>query len=156
MIWIFVQAIKEYGDIDVYTANFRPLKATLSGLPDRVFMKLIVCAKSSKVLGLHMCGEDAPEIVQVGVSVWFFGAYFRLIIKYACNVFITMKLPGICGCSQSRVNQGGLWFHCGYSPYSSRGVCHNANPYKEGSKQSIWGLSYTCDCHAFLLVILLS
>ncbi|MCD7460849.1 hypothetical protein HAX54_044612 [Datura stramonium] len=58
------QAIKEYGDIDVYTANFRPLKATLSGLPDRVFMKLIVCAKSGKVLGLHMCGEDAPEIVQ--------------------------------------------------------------------------------------------
>ncbi|XWS31485.1 hypothetical protein CRYUN_Cryun23aG0080500 [Craigia yunnanensis] len=31
------QAIKEYGDIDVYTQNFRPLKATLSGLPDRGF-----------------------------------------------------------------------------------------------------------------------
>ncbi|CAK7349578.1 unnamed protein product [Dovyalis caffra] len=58
------QAIKEYGDIDVFTANFRPLKATLSGLPDRVFMKLIVCAKTNKVLGLHMCGEDSPEIVQ--------------------------------------------------------------------------------------------
>ncbi|RVW54788.1 Glutathione reductase, chloroplastic [Vitis vinifera] len=57
------QAIQKYGDIDVYTANFRPLKATLSGLPDRVFMKLIVCAKTNKVLGLHMCGEDSPEIV---------------------------------------------------------------------------------------------
>ncbi|KAL0459455.1 UNVERIFIED_CONTAM: Glutathione reductase, chloroplastic [Sesamum latifolium] len=58
------QAIKEYGDIDVYTANFRPMKATLSGLPDRVFMKLIVCAKTNKVLGVHMCGEDSPEIIQ--------------------------------------------------------------------------------------------
>ncbi|KAJ0051828.1 hypothetical protein Pint_03196 [Pistacia integerrima] len=63
------QAIQEYGDIDVFTANFRPLKATLSGLPDRVFMKLIVCAKTNKVLGLHMCGEDAPEIVQVSTSI---------------------------------------------------------------------------------------
>lgn len=60
-----LQAKKEYGDIDVFTANFRPLKATLSGLPDRVFMKLIVCAKTNKVLGLNMCGEDSPEIVQV-------------------------------------------------------------------------------------------
>lgn len=63
------QAVQEHGDIDVYTANFRPLKATLSGLPDRVFMKLIVCAKSNKVLGLHMCGDDAPEILQVSTSL---------------------------------------------------------------------------------------
>lgn len=58
------EAIQKYGDVDVFTANFRPLKATVSGLPDRVFMKLIVCIKTNKVLGLHMCGEDAPEIVQ--------------------------------------------------------------------------------------------
>ncbi|KAK2996321.1 hypothetical protein RJ639_025019 [Escallonia herrerae] len=42
------QAVKEYGDIDVFTSNFRPLKATVSGLPDRVFMKIIVCAKTDK------------------------------------------------------------------------------------------------------------
>lgn len=60
-----LQAVEKYGDIDIFTANFRPLKATLSGLPDRVFMKLIVSAKTNKVLGLHMCGEDSPEIVQV-------------------------------------------------------------------------------------------
>ncbi|CAM8888533.1 unnamed protein product [Rhodiola kirilowii] len=58
------QAIEKYGDIDVFTSNFKPLKATLSGLPDRVFMKLIVCAKTNKILGLHMCGEESPEIVQ--------------------------------------------------------------------------------------------
>ncbi|XP_047334928.1 glutathione reductase, chloroplastic-like [Impatiens glandulifera] len=58
------QAVKEYGDVDIFTSNFRPLKATLSGLPDRVFMKLIVCAKTNKVLGLQMCGDDSAEIVQ--------------------------------------------------------------------------------------------
>lgn len=63
-----VQAVRDYGDIDVFTANFRPLKATLSGLPDRTLMKLVVCAKTNKVLGVHMCGDDAPEILQVYFS----------------------------------------------------------------------------------------
>ncbi|KAJ3702751.1 hypothetical protein LUZ61_006456 [Rhynchospora tenuis] len=62
------QAIEEYGDVDVYTANFRPLKATISGLPDRIYMKMLVCANSGKVLGVHMCGDDSPEIIQ-GVAI---------------------------------------------------------------------------------------
>lgn len=62
---LILQAIQEHGDIDVFTANFRPLKATLSGLPDRILMKIIVCANTNKVLGVHMCGEDSPEIIQV-------------------------------------------------------------------------------------------
>ncbi|TKV93979.1 hypothetical protein SEVIR_9G265500v4 [Setaria viridis] len=62
------KAIEKYGDVDVYTSNFKPLRATLSGLPDRVYMKVIVCAKTNKVLGVHMCGEDAPEIIQ-GVAI---------------------------------------------------------------------------------------
>lgn len=64
-----MQAIETYGDVDVYTSNFKPLRATLSGLPDRVYMKVIVCAKTNKVLGVHMCGEDAPEIIQVCACV---------------------------------------------------------------------------------------
>uniref|UniRef100_A0A0A9EY07 GSVIVT01000729001, GOR n=1 Tax=Arundo donax TaxID=35708 RepID=A0A0A9EY07_ARUDO len=62
------KAIEKYGDVDVYTANFRPLRATLSGLPDRVYMKVIVCANINKVVGVHMCGEDAPEIIQ-GIAI---------------------------------------------------------------------------------------
>uniref|UniRef100_J3N2N1 glutathione-disulfide reductase n=2 Tax=Oryza brachyantha TaxID=4533 RepID=J3N2N1_ORYBR len=62
------KAIEKYGDVDVYTSNFRPLRATLSGLPDRVYMKAIVCANTNKVLGVHMCGEDAPEIIQ-GIAI---------------------------------------------------------------------------------------
>ncbi|MCD9642870.1 hypothetical protein HAX54_029911, partial [Datura stramonium] len=93
------EAIKEYGDIDVYTANFRPLKATISGLPDRIFMKLIVCAKSSKVLGLHMCGEDAPEIVQgfaVAVKAGLTKADFDATVGIhptAAEEFVTMRSP---------------------------------------------------------------
>jgi glutathione reductase (NADPH) len=62
------KAIEKYGDVDVYTSNFRPLRATLSGLPDRVYMKVIVCANTNKVLGVHVCGEDAPEIIQ-GIAI---------------------------------------------------------------------------------------
>ncbi|KAJ7569102.1 hypothetical protein O6H91_01G060400 [Diphasiastrum complanatum] len=58
------QAIEKFQDVDVYTSNFRPMKATLSGLPDRAFMKIIVDATSDRILGVHMVGEDAPEILQ--------------------------------------------------------------------------------------------
>lgn len=89
-----VQAIEEYGDVDVYTSNFRPLKATVSGLPDRVYMKMLVCANSGKVLGVHMCGDDSPEIIQVGgridnflyficfSSIWL--SPFSLFFFFAC------------------------------------------------------------------------
>ncbi|GJN20611.1 hypothetical protein PR202_gb08009 [Eleusine coracana subsp. coracana] len=62
------KAIEKFGDVDIYTANFKPLRATLSGLPDRVYMKIVVCANTNKVLGVHMCGEDAPEIIQ-GIAI---------------------------------------------------------------------------------------
>ncbi|KAK9704917.1 hypothetical protein RND81_07G020000 [Saponaria officinalis] len=93
------EAIEKYGDIDVYTANFRPLKATLSGLPDRVFMKLLVCSKTNKVLGLHMCGEDAPEITQgfaVAIKAGLTKADFDATIGIhptAAEEFVTMRTP---------------------------------------------------------------
>uniref|UniRef100_A0A7N0ZRW0 Glutathione reductase n=1 Tax=Kalanchoe fedtschenkoi TaxID=63787 RepID=A0A7N0ZRW0_KALFE len=93
------QAIEQYGDIDVFTSNFKPLKATLSGLPDRVFMKLIVCAKTNKVLGLHMCGEDSPEIVQgfaVAVKAGLTKADFDSTVGVhptAAEELVTMRTP---------------------------------------------------------------
>lgn len=93
------QAIQEYGDVDIYMANFRPLKATLSGLPDRVLMKLVVCAKTNKVLGLHMCGEDSPEIVQgfaVAVKAGLTKADFDATVGIhptAGEEFVTMRTP---------------------------------------------------------------
>ncbi|KAL9997217.1 putative glutathione-disulfide reductase [Helianthus debilis subsp. tardiflorus] len=93
------QAIEEYGDIDVYTANFRPLKATLSGLPDRVFMKLIVSAKTNKVVGLHMCGEDSAEVVQgfaVAIKAGLTKAQFDSTVGVhptSAEEFVTMRTP---------------------------------------------------------------
>jgi glutathione reductase (NADPH) len=51
--------------IDVYKSSFRPMRFTLAGTGDRMMMKLIVDAKTDKVLGCHLFGPDASEMVQV-------------------------------------------------------------------------------------------
>jgi glutathione reductase (NADPH) len=53
-----------YGEIDVYTARFKPMKNTLSGRDERTLMKIVVDAASDRVVGCHMLGPDAPEIIQ--------------------------------------------------------------------------------------------
>jgi glutathione reductase (NADPH) len=58
------RARAEYGEVDVYMARFKPMKNTLSGREERTFMKLVVDARNDRVLGCHMLGPDAPEIVQ--------------------------------------------------------------------------------------------
>jgi glutathione reductase (NADPH) len=62
------QARREHGKVDIYRAGFRPMKHTLSGRDERVMMKLVVDGDSQRVLGCHMMGADAPEIVQ-GLAV---------------------------------------------------------------------------------------
>jgi glutathione reductase (NADPH) len=52
------------GGIDVYVASFRPMKHTLSGRDERTMMKLVVDRATQRVLGCHMVGADAPEIIQ--------------------------------------------------------------------------------------------
>jgi glutathione reductase (NADPH) len=54
--------------LEIYQASFRPMKYTLSGRDEKTLMKLIVDAEDRTVLGLHMVGLDAPEIVQ-GMAV---------------------------------------------------------------------------------------
>jgi glutathione reductase (NADPH) len=59
-----------YGAVDVYRSSFRPMKATLSGRDERVLMKLIVDCASDRVVGVHVLGHDAGEIIQaVGIAV---------------------------------------------------------------------------------------
>jgi glutathione reductase (NADPH) len=53
-----------YGAVDVYVTSFRPLKHTLSGRDERTMMKLVVDRASQRVVGCHMVGADAPEIIQ--------------------------------------------------------------------------------------------
>jgi glutathione reductase (NADPH) len=61
-------ARRQYGEIDIYKTAFRALKLTLGGHEERTFMKLVVDAASQRVVGAHMIGPDAGEIIQ-GVAI---------------------------------------------------------------------------------------
>ncbi len=64
------QAEAKYGDIDVYVSDFRPMKHTLGGSDERAFTKLVVDKKTDVVVGAHMIGVDAGEIIQgIGIAV---------------------------------------------------------------------------------------
>lgn len=52
-------------EIDVYETEFRPMKNVLAGRNERMYMKLIVEKSSQKVIGLHMVGHEAPEMIQI-------------------------------------------------------------------------------------------
>ncbi|MHB8950732.1 MAG: glutathione-disulfide reductase [Rhodoferax sp.] len=58
------QALAQYGEVDIYSAKFRNMRHTLSGRDERTLVKLIVDSASQRVLGAHMVGADAPEIIQ--------------------------------------------------------------------------------------------
>jgi glutathione reductase (NADPH) len=62
------QARQEFGDITLYKSDFKPMKHTISGRDERTFMKLIVDTASDRVVGVHMMGPDAGEIVQ-GIAI---------------------------------------------------------------------------------------
>lgn len=59
------QARAQFATVDVYKTTFRPLKATLSGSQSRVLMKLVVDGASDRVLGCHIVGPEAAELIQV-------------------------------------------------------------------------------------------
>ncbi|HXW71799.1 MAG TPA: glutathione-disulfide reductase [Methylocella sp.] len=54
-----------YACVDIYSASFRPMKATLSGRAEKTLMKIIVDGETDKVLGVHILGEDASEMAQL-------------------------------------------------------------------------------------------
>lgn len=62
------EAIAEFGNITLYKSSFRPMKHTISGRDEKTFMKLIVDAASDRVVGVHMMGPDAGEIIQ-GIAI---------------------------------------------------------------------------------------
>ncbi len=68
------QALADGHTLDLYKANFRPMKATLSGATDRTIMKLVVDRASQKVLGVHVLGPDAGEMVQMAAIALKLGA----------------------------------------------------------------------------------
>src|SRR4051794_20086359 len=64
------QARAQFSQVDIYKASFKPMKATMSGRDTRVLMKLIVDATTDRVVGCHIVGDGAAEMVQVlGIAV---------------------------------------------------------------------------------------
>lgn len=58
------EAREKFGEVDIYKTDFRPMKATMSGAKARTMMKLVVETKTSRVVGVHIVGEGAPEMIQ--------------------------------------------------------------------------------------------
>ncbi len=64
------EAASRYPELDIYRAEFRPMKATLTGRSEKTIMKLVVDAASRKVVGAHILGHDAGEMAQLlGVTL---------------------------------------------------------------------------------------
>jgi glutathione reductase (NADPH) len=64
------QARERLAKVDIYKTSFRPMKATLAGRDTRIFMKLLVDGTSGRVVGCHIAGPDAGDLIQVvGIAV---------------------------------------------------------------------------------------
>lgn len=59
------EARKQHGAIDVYLTRFRPMKVAFTGGDERTLMKLVVAAKTDRVVGCHIVGPDGPEMIQL-------------------------------------------------------------------------------------------
>ena len=90
-------ARREVGEVDIYMARFKPMKNALSGREERTLMKLVVDAKTERVLGCHMLGPDAPEVIQGLAIAVKCGASKRIfdqtvgIHPSAAEEFVTMR-----------------------------------------------------------------
>lgn len=93
------QARDRHGKVQVFTSDFRALKHTLSGSEERTFMKLIVNPSDDRVLGCHMVGPEAGELIQglaIALKCGATKAQFDATIGVhptAAEEFVTMRTP---------------------------------------------------------------
>jgi glutathione reductase (NADPH) len=89
----------EYGAVDIYRTSFRPMKHTLSGRDEKTMMKLVVDRATQRVVGAHMVGLDAPEIIQALAVAVKLGATKQqfdqtvAIHPTAAEEFVTLRTP---------------------------------------------------------------
>ncbi len=89
----------KYGELDIYRESFRPMKHTMSGRSERTLMKLVVERKSQALVGAHMVGLDAPEIIQtLAIAVKLKATKQQIdqtiaIHPTAAEEFVTMRTP---------------------------------------------------------------
>lgn len=92
-------ARERYGDVTVFRSVFRPMKHTLSGREERTLMKLVVDSRSDRVVGVHMAGPEAGEIVQ-GLAVALKAGATKAVFDQTIGIhptaaeeFVTMRSP---------------------------------------------------------------
>ena len=93
------QARDKFGDIRLYKSSFKPMKHTISGRDEKTFMKLIVDDASDRVVGAHMMGPDAGEIMQ-GIAIALRAGATKAIFDSTIGIhptaaeeFVTMRDP---------------------------------------------------------------
>jgi glutathione reductase (NADPH) len=93
------EARAQFSYVDIYKTDFRPIKSTMSGRDTRILMKLVVDGTSDRVLGCHIVGDTAAEIIQaVAIAVKMkatkadFDATFAL-HPSAAEELVTMRTP---------------------------------------------------------------
>jgi len=93
------EARATFSHVDIFKATFRPIKATMSGRDTRILMKLVVDGTSDRVVGCHIVGDTAAEIVQAAaIAVKMkatkadFDATFAL-HPSAAEELVTMRTP---------------------------------------------------------------
>ncbi|ATE62309.1 glutathione-disulfide reductase [Thauera sinica] len=93
------QARERHAGIEVYKTGFRALKQTLAGGDERTFMKLLVDKASDRVVGVHMVGPDAGEIIQ-GIAIALKAGATKQVFDATIGVhptaaeeFVTMREP---------------------------------------------------------------
>lgn len=90
---------REETEIDVYVSTFRPMAATLSGSEEKMLMKMLVEKSSQKVLGVHIVGHGAGEMIQMAAIAVKMGAtkadFDRTVAVHptASEELVTMKAP---------------------------------------------------------------
>jgi glutathione reductase (NADPH) len=93
------KARERFGEVDIYKASFRSLKLTLTEKKERTFMKLVVERAGQRVVGAHMIGADAGEVIQgiaIAVKMGATKAQFDATIGIHPTVaeeFVTMREP---------------------------------------------------------------
>ncbi len=90
---------KTQGPVEVYSASFRPMKTLFAGREDRMLMKLLVSQTTRKVLGCHIVGEGAGEMIQLAAVAISMGAtkedFDRTVAVHptAAEELVTMRKP---------------------------------------------------------------
>jgi glutathione reductase (NADPH) len=93
------EAAEIYDEIEVYRSHFRPMKHTLSGSDEKSMMKMIVDKATDKIVGVHMVGADAGEIIQ-GIAIAYKAGVTKAMFDSTVGIhpttaeeFVTMREP---------------------------------------------------------------